>query len=180
MLYVISKAKMKSSILILLSAFFFTSVNCSGQGGWNIGYISVDSLGKQDISRDLKIDFRSESDTLNTIPSFIMNLVAIEDTVTLYMDGEKVTFIEQRNIHLDWGFYDEQFLECPNAPHNKVIRVYHTVIEEITTDSILFRLYIEQYDKYKKGKVKVGTIPRRRTESVWIEKKIIKGVMIKK
>ena len=163
-----------------MSVFFFTSVNCLGQGGWDIGYISVDSLGKQDIGRDLKIDFRNESDTSNTIPSFIMNLVAIEDTVTIHVKGEKMTFIEHRNIHLDWGFYDEQFLECPNAPNNKVIRVYHTVIEDIKTDSILFRLYIEQYDKYKNRKVKVGTIPRRRTESVWIVKKIIKGVMIKK
>ena len=78
-----------------------------------------------------------------------MNFIALEDSVTILLDGQEIELKEKRNIHLDWGFYDEQFLECLDFSKYGVLRIYHSVIEEQNEDSLLVRLYIEIYYKHK-------------------------------
>ncbi|WP_415376678.1 hypothetical protein [Patiriisocius sp. Uisw_017] len=151
---------------------------CFSQGGWNIGYVSIDSISQNLIGRDVKLDFRKESDTTNSIPSFLMNFIAIEDSTSLLLDGEEIVLTEKRNIHSDWGFYDEQFLECIDFNKSESLRIYHSVIEEQNEDSLLVRLYIEIYYKYTKRKERISP-DRRYCISQWIPKDKLNGVMIK-
>jgi len=160
-------------ILLLLS-----SNNCFSQGGWNIGYVPIDSINQDLIGRDIKLDFRKESNTTKTTLKPLMNFIALEDAVTILLDGKKIELKEKRNIHLDWGFYDEQFLECLDFSKNKSMRIYHSLIEEQNEDSLLVRLYIEIYYKYKKRKGRI-TPDNRYCISQWIPREKLMGVMIK-
>jgi len=157
---------------------FILGNHCFSQGGWDIGFLPIDSIDQDVVGNDVKLDFKNQSDTTKTIPKFLMNFIGLEDSVTILLDGKKIEFKEKRNIHLDWGFYDEQFLECTNYRNNETIRIYHSVIEEQNDDSILVRLYIEVYNRHRKGKKSKST-DRRYCESVWIPKEVLSGVMIK-
>ncbi|MCE7991646.1 MAG: hypothetical protein HEP71_06690 [Roseivirga sp.] len=147
------------------------------QGGWDIGYIPIDSIKPTDIGKDIKLDFRAASDTTSRVPDFLINFVGKEDTATIMLDNKEIELVEKREIHVDWGFYDEQYLECLNYSHNRVLRVYHSVIEMIKSDSLLVRLYMETY--YKDNRGRISDIPNRFSKSVWIPKKELNGVMIK-
>ena len=152
---------------------------CFSQGGWNIGYIAIDMVSQDLIGEDVKLDFRSRYDSINTIPEFLMNFIAKEDSVTILLDGKEVELKEKRNIHSDWGFYDEQYLEYSNFNKSEIVRIYHTVIEKQTKDSILVRLYVEVYNTNNKGKVS-NNLDRRYCISEWIPREVLNGVMIKK
>lgn len=166
----------RSSYLILLS-FFLASFNSLSQGGWNIGYIQIDSLTQTDIGKDVKVDFAKNSQNLMTGINSVRFFISNEDTVKLSINGEAIELIEHRFIHCDWGFYDEQYLECSNYSAHETLRIYNTVIEEIKPYSVKFRFYIEIYGKDKKHEV--TTILRRRCESVEVQKSALNGVMIK-
>ncbi|MDX2360812.1 MAG: hypothetical protein QNK23_08405 [Crocinitomicaceae bacterium] len=148
--------------------FFFNSY---GQGGWDIGYIQADSVSLSDIGKDVKLDFKRLKNN-----SFHWNL-STQDTATLLINEEEIELVEIRIIHLDWGFYHEQYLECQNYSINQTLRIYHTVIEDSNDNSIKFRLYIEVYLKNKKGNL-YGN-PRRWCRSIWIDKKQLNGLMFK-
>lgn len=167
---------MKNTILLIF--LFLIGNSCFSQGGWDIGYISIDSVNQDVIGIDVKLDFRNESDTVKTIPKFLMNFIGIEDSARIFIDSQEFELKEKRNIHADWGFYDEQFLECSGFNKSEIIRIYHSVIERQTKDSILVRLYIEVYSKYKKGKLS-NSPDRRYCISEWIPRQKLNGVMIK-
>jgi len=169
---------MKVFSIVFLSVQLLIPHISLAQGGWDIGYKTIDSIGLDDIGKDVKIDFIKKSDISKITSEFLMNFITIGDTSTVNLDGEIIELVEKRNIHLDWGFYDEQFLECSNYTKNQTLRVYHTIIEDIKDDSVLFRLYIEIYNKYKNGKI--GANPRRRCQIVWIEKSKLSGILLKK
>jgi len=159
--------------LVLISNYSFS------QGGWNIGYISIDSIGQDLIGRDVKLDFRKESDANKSIPNYLMRFIAQEDSATLVLDGKKIKLKEKRNIHLDWGFYDEQFLECVNFTKSSSLRIYHSVLEGLNEDAVLVRFYIEIYYKHKNRKEQISP-DKRYCISEWLPKDILNGVMIKK
>jgi len=163
------------SFVIFLS---FSSNFCFSQGGWDIGYVSIDSIGQELIGRDVKLDFRKQSDITHSVPGFLMGYIAIQDSVSLLLDGQEIVLIERRNIHADWGFYDEQFLECIDFSKSEFLRIYHSVIEKQNEDSLLVRLYLEIYHKYTKNKGQISP-DRRYCISQWIPKDKLKGVMIK-
>lgn len=94
------------TIAVLIFLFLSWS-SCFSQGGWDIGYIAIDSVDQDEIGKDIKLDFRNEYDTNTTVHRFLMRFIAQEDSVTIMLDGKKIELIESRNIHVDWGFYDE-------------------------------------------------------------------------
>ncbi len=157
-------------ILFLLGNF------CYSQGGWDIGYVAIDKIDQGLIGKDVKLDFKNQKDSLDTIPRFLMNFIAIEDSVKIFLAGEEIELREKRNIHCDWGFYNEQYLEYSNFNKSEMTRIYHTIIEELTNDSIFVRLYTEVYNKNVKRKAYHG---RRSYLKEWIPKDKLKGVMIK-
>lgn len=165
--------------IIFIISLLLIGNYCFSQGGWNIGYVAVDSIRQDLIGKDVKLDFRNESDTTKSIPSFLMNFIASEDSAAILLDGKKIELKERRNIHLDWGFYDEQFLECENFTKGESLRIYHSVIEKQNKDSLLVRLYIEVYYKLTKRKERISP-DRRYCVSQWIPKEKLNGVMIKK
>tara|TARA_R110000850_G_scaffold185386_2_gene311100 strand:+ start:256 stop:774 length:519 start_codon:yes stop_codon:yes gene_type:complete len=165
------------SIALFLIVFF--GQQCLSQGGWDIEYLSIDSVDRNIIGKDVKLDLRSKSDGTKNIPAFLMNFIGLEDSVTILLGGKEIVLKEKRNIHIDWGFYDEQFLECANFSSNETIRIYHSVIEDVNDKSILVRLYVEIYDDYTKEQNNSHII-RRYCESTWIPRELLNGVMIKR
>lgn len=169
---------MKSSIYLLLSVQLLIPCIALGQGGWDIGYVSIDSIDQQHIGKDIKLDFRAQSDTATSVPRFLMGFIGKEDTAKISIDDRIVKLIEVRDIHVDWGFYDQQFLECRDYGRNMVLRVYHSVIENVKTDSLLVRLYMETSYKDRRGRI--SDTHNRFSESAWIRKEKLNGVMVKK
>ena len=168
---------MKLPHIILFCLLLFLPRDTFGQGGWDIGYIPVDSISVKQIGKDLKLDFRAACDTTTKIPKFLMGFIGKQDTIKISIDNEIIELIERRAIYDDWGFYNEQFLESPDYGPYQVLRVYHSIIEEVQTDSILVRLYLELYNKSKGGKI--SDTPRRFSESIWIPKTKLNGFMVK-
>jgi hypothetical protein len=165
-------------ILFFLSftfSFLFSS-NLFGQGGWNIGYLPIDSVGLSDIGRDVKLDFAGNTKFSSGNSNQVRTIVSPQDTAKILINEEEVELVEVRNIHSDWGFYNEQYLECESYSTNQTLRVYHTVIEDLKEGSIKFRLYVEVYPRNKKGKLYNN--PKRWCWSLWIEKEKLSGLMI--
>ena len=162
--------------LICVFSFSF-SFHSYGQGGWDIGYIYIDSLNSSGIGKDVKLDFIGELNSDASALSF-RGFISNEDTITLVVDEEEIELIEKRNIQVDWGFYDELYLECTGYSSNQLLRIYHTIIEEINENSVKCRLYIEISGKNRKGVIVNN--PRRRCESVWINRSQLSGMIIKK
>jgi len=169
----------RNRTVIMIICLVQISFYSFAQGGWDIDYITIDSLSITEIGRDVKIDFKNTSSSIDKGKPNFMYFISKQDTGSLELDGEIIEFVEQRNIHLDWGFYDEQFLESVNYSDNKIIRIYHTIIEEITSDSVLFRVYLETYSRGNKGGIKDDLQARRRCEKVWINRTKLDGVMVK-
>ncbi|MEM6299534.1 MAG: hypothetical protein AAF740_12675 [Bacteroidota bacterium] len=150
---------------------------CPAQGGWDISYIPIDSINQSIIGKDVKLDFRGESDESEVIPKFLMGFISKEDSVKLSIKGRECVFREKREIYDDQGFYDEQYLECLNFNSNQeVVRVYYSVIEAQNNDAILVRLYLEFHS------ISVLKEPpdRRYCVSEWIPRRKLNGVMVKK
>jgi hypothetical protein len=162
-------------VLTILLAFLF-SFDSSGQGGWNIGYLPTDSVGLSDIGKDVKLDFAGKSIFSPGNSNQVRTIVSPQDTAKVLINEEEVELVEVRNIYSDWGFYDEQYLECENYSANQTLRIYHTVIEDLNDDSIKFRIYVEMYWKDKKGNFNGD--PIRSCRSLWVEKEKLSGLMI--
>jgi hypothetical protein len=156
-------------------AFLF-SFDSSSQGGWNIGYLPIDSVGLSDIGKDVKLDFGGKSIFSTGNLNQVRTIVSPQDTAKVLINEEEVELVEVRNIYSDWGFYNEQYLECKNYSINQAIRIYHTVIEDVNGDSIKFRIYIEANWRHKKGNFNGD--PIRSCRSLWIEKEKLSGLMI--
>ena len=151
---------------ILLSIFF--ALSSLAQGGWNIGYIEIDSINSNNIGALVKIDFRNNrnvSSARNTkwIRSFIESI----DTGQINIEGKTIELVEKRKIYVDHGDYDEQFLECPEYSNNQVLRIYKSEIRDVTDSLIQFKLKLEIFNT-KKRKLTGSSIEKE--VIVWIEK----------
>jgi hypothetical protein len=164
--------------VFILSLFLTCTSVASSQGRWNIGYIKIDSITSKDISRLVKVDFKkksfSESKNEN---SSIRYFITPKDSGQIVIWKDTIELIERRYIYVDDGSYNAQYLECPDYEPGRLLRVYENEIMEVKEDSILFRLYIEIYNK-RKGKI-TGE-PYRDSALCWISKDKLDGVMIKK
>lgn len=164
----------------LLSVLLIAAFTASSQSGWDIDYIKVDSISSKDVTRLVKIDFKSRR--LSPVDKeekriSVRYFISPQDTGQLVIEKDTLSFIERRNIHIDWGFYNEQYLECTHYSSNRSLQAYETEIMEVKEDSILFRLHLETYSKVKG---KVSGKPIRWTALTWIEKKKLDGVLIQK
>ncbi|MCT4561483.1 MAG: hypothetical protein N4A41_08905 [Crocinitomicaceae bacterium] len=161
---------MKILLIIPLLYSFYTF----GQGGWDIGYVDIDSVGNEYIGQDVKIDFLKAPETQSVNPLEIRKIISNEDSAFIEINGKKIQLKERRNIYDDWGFYDEQYLECVHFGTTETLRIYHTVIEEISAEGLKVRFYFEISSSGNQQ-----SQPRRRCESIWIEKSKLNGILIK-
>ncbi len=95
-------------------------LNSFSQGGWDIDFIPIDSLSTDDVGRDVKIDFTKNSTIQDSVTQHLMFFISREDTGSVTLDNQTIKFVEKRSIHLDWGFYDEQYLESLNFSGNQI------------------------------------------------------------
>ncbi|MFT6981999.1 MAG: hypothetical protein ACJAUD_000766 [Crocinitomicaceae bacterium] len=161
--------------LTVVLAFSLSFDSCA-QGGWNIGYMHIDSVGPSYIGKDVKLDFIGKLKISPVNSNHIRTIVSPQDTAKIQINNKDLELVEVRTIYSDWGFYDEQYLECANYSSNQTLRIYHSVIEDLNEDSIKIRLYVEVYRKNKKGKHIDD--PKKWCRSLWIEKNKLNGLMI--
>ena len=145
-------------IIALLVFAIFTSSYLQAQGGWDIGYIFQDSISASEIELEVKVDFISRDRKLSQSKHPI-NFLSKEDTSLIVLCGnDTLRFVEKRNIHSDWGFYNEQYLESANYLNDENIRLRTTkfVIREVQTDSIYFELHASIFRIRKKKEYNLG------------------------
>ena len=161
-------------LVILLTPIF----HATSQGGWNIGYIEIDSISAKDAGKSVKIDFKQKHIVNKEKKNrSVRQLVEPKDTGQITLGGNAFELVERRKIYADWGYYQEQYLECPGYENNRLVKVYDSEILQVKKDSILFRLHLEIYNKRKD---KATGEPVRDTVLSWIEKEKLDGVIIKK
>lgn len=120
----------------ILFTFLILSFNSFifAQGGWNIGYLKVENISKNDIGKTFRIDFKS--DKIKEKDPFIRSYFSTKDSNFLLIDNNKIKFIEERKIHVDSGYYNDQFLICKSC--KAPLRILDVVLLEIKPEKIVF------------------------------------------
>ena len=168
---------MRLSIIFILIGLQIFAINGLSQGGWNIGYIEVDSIAEKDISRQVKIDFKRNYSLVQDIEKkSIRYFIEPQDTTLINIDGNTIKLIERRKIYVDHGNYNDQYLESLDFVDNRLMKIYNSEIVEVRRDSILFKLDLELYSKMKGKWI---SIPFIKTILSWIDKEKLDGVMYK-
>ena len=143
---------------------------CPAQGSWNIGYIRVDTIGKQHIGQVVRIDFKSNSTWINTNgPRSIRLYTGITDTASIIMDSISYILVERRKIHVDNGSFNNQYLECLNCLDRTTI--YNAKILNVDDVSIEFQFEIVKEVKDKPVE--------KQNKTIRVDKAKLDGVMIK-
>ncbi len=146
------------------------------QGSWNIGYIEVDSIETSHIGKSVKIDFRHHSSERNTSSKRVRSYVTPEDTTTITLNERQLRVTEKRNIYVDHGSFDDQYLEILDDDNALVDRIYDTRLIEIEADKFKFLITVETYKILTKEREK--KIDSKAME-VWINKGSLDGLMVK-
>ena len=167
---------MKNVLLTIIVAFGeFTAF---AQGSWDIGYIEVDSIPISDVGRAVKLDFKHIwAEQGEPRSKLIRNYVTPEDTNQIIVDGNKVNLIEKRKIYVDHGSFRDQYLELESKDPNLSIRIYDSVLQGIEKDKLKFSIVIETFEVKKE---KLGKKVKTETFEIWVDKKDLNGLMVKK
>lgn len=159
--------------LISLSSPIFS------QGGWNIGYIDIDSIDNEDIGRIVKVDFvhdwQGEIKPLEKRAIYFLNIKKHRDTCQVNFGDKEIKFVENRVIYCDWVMFQDQFIESTNDNQNKVTRLYESVISEIRDNKIKFTFLVKEFSTNKRNRLSERSCY---LKSIWIEKKLLDGVMV--
>jgi hypothetical protein len=146
------------------------------EGGWNIGYVEVDSINESHKEMPLKLDFKTPIYKVTKSKLSIRSKITNQDTAYILIRNFKTIVYEKRYISVDKGFFQDQFLEIENYKKDISKRIEETVILEIEKSRIRFKVTIKDYiiknDKIYKELESVTQ------EVLWIEKKKLDGVII--
>ncbi|HEX7869192.1 MAG TPA: hypothetical protein VF455_03680 [Chryseobacterium sp.] len=104
------------------------------QGGWNIGYLKIKNVTKDDVGKTFRIDFKSEE--LKEKEPFIRSYFHSKDSNFLSIDSNKIEFIEVRKIYTDAGYYEDQFLVCKKC--NTPLQILDMILLEIKENTLVF------------------------------------------
>lgn len=119
---------MKYSKNLIFTILLFLSLTVNAQGGWNIGYIVVDSITLSEIGKNIKIDFKKESLrkenikkrlSENTIEFGPLWNIRIMDSIQLKIENVDYIIYEVRKIGVDYGYYDDQYLILKDISNQK-------------------------------------------------------------
>ncbi len=160
---------MKLILFLIIFLLQFVSVDSFSQGGWDIGYIRIDSVNKSLIGRIVKIDLKH----INKIEGYYSKTTTIlmtKDTGEIEINGEVIKFIERRKIYVDMGFLGDQYLEGTSTA-NKIIQIHNCEIREVDETKIHFRLVCKISD----GKIPDSLIEK--TYFTWILKDKLDGLI---
>lgn len=129
--------------LLISAILLFLTIVCNAQGGWNIGYLKVDSINKNHIGKIVRIDFKSKNAWISTDGQRdIRSYVGTKDTGTIKIDTTLLILVERREMYVDHGGYSEQYLECINCKQEFVF-IYDAVILSTDNQAIMFQFNID-------------------------------------
>lgn len=167
---------MKNTFLTVLITFIaFTAF---AQGSWDIGYIEIDSIQISDVGRTVKLDFRHTwPGQVEPALKSVRKYVSPEDTSQIILDGKKVDVIEKRKIYVDHGAFDDQYLALESEDPNLSLRIYDTILLEIEKDRFKFYIVIETF---RNRQEKPGEKIKTETSEIWIDKKDLDGLIVRK
>ena len=162
------------NILKLVSSLFlvFMTVFCHAQGSWDIGYIKMQSLNKSHIGKIVRIDFKSSN--VSKSPNkqrYIRSYIGTKDTATVRIDTTFFILAEQREIYVDHGSYDDQYLKCINCKKEELF-IYDAKIIDLDDVSIKFQVDVE---------VKITDQPIKKVKkSIRINRNKLDGIMYRR
>ena len=157
---------------IFTSTFLLSlTIFCKAQGGWNIGYVKVDSISKNHLGLRVRIDFRSSGTWKSSgRKRHIRSYVGTKDTGTVRIDQNLLILAERRKIYADNGIYNDQYLECINCKKESLF-IYDAKIVGVDKHSIQFQFDIKmtKADGTLKGEQKNIRIDRNKLDGVMYE-----------
>lgn len=163
----------KTSLVTILICLHF-NVICFSQGGWDLGYIPIDSIEEDWVGKEVKLDFKaSSSDVIsNDIKAInIRYLLAKNDTIKLNVNDIEKTYVENWNLHVDQGFLNDQNLMAVKSDF---------MINEIFLESMNDSLITVKMHFYKSKRCKSKKSSLKDTKSISIDRTIIKGVLFRR
>ena len=146
------------------------------QGVWNIRYTPLESINRDFIGKNIRIDFKaSENDTLvNKSRLFIRGLLSNEDVIELEINNRIVTFKENWNVYPDHGVLNEQNLRSSNVDTNKTI-----IIEKLILKGIHDKYLILKADVTEASNCNGKNINDLNEFEISVKKSEIKGILSK-
>lgn len=155
---------------VLFLIFFNIYTFSYSQGGWDLGYVPLDSINESWINKEVRIDFKSTNDDeikgiVNTFA--IRKLLSSKDTITLNIGDSSVKFIEDWKVYVDQGLLKNQYLKSIEAKECLIDKI---IIEELNNTTIVVKLNFLNLNKCKYDCA----------SSVVISKFLIKGFLYKK
>lgn len=133
---------------IILTLFYFLCNSSVGQIRWDMEYLSIESVGKNLISKEIRIDFRkSVNDTLNSKNINIRGLIGIkkQDTIALPINNYKKLFKEAWNHYPDKGLLREQYLQQVNDEKIIIKEIYLIAVDE---ENIKIEMWLYQNNTF--------------------------------
>ena len=128
-------------IKFCLITFLVLSLNSLlfAQGGWNIGYLKIGDITKNDVGKIFRIDFKSEKFKENG--KSVRDYLIKKDSNFLSIDNNQIEFVEERKIHVDAGYYEDQFLVCKKC---KVpLKILDMLLSKIKEETLIFVVNFE-------------------------------------
>jgi S-adenosylhomocysteine hydrolase len=152
--------------------------NCFSQGSWDIGYVEIDSLNSDYLNTQIKLDFKHDWLKIKKPEKrSVRHYVMPEDTAYILINNGKTVLTERREIYVDHGSFNNQYLEIENYDKNISKRIYDTEIVQLEKDRMMIRVVIQYYEM-KNEKIKEEL--ESETVEFWIDKDKLDGIMIKK
>lgn len=140
---------MKKFIMI----FFFSLALSSSwaQGQWDVYYLPIDLLDERWIGKEIRVDFRSSSDTINLPDRKAMFFYSIsrKDLVSIEINHRKIIFKEDWVNYGDHCVLYDQTLKDTNGKY--LIR--ETFIKDITANNVKVLMHLYSLDKEFIGKI---------------------------
>ena len=159
-------------IAILLATLLVITVDLFSQGGVDVKYIPIDSIGTSILGQRIKIDFKS---TTKGTKEYLIQKARIRDTVKITIDGKLIEIIEHKGTGADHWYFEKEYLESFDYNPSKILRINEIEVLEIRTNSILFRMTMDQFEKMNE-KLRLASSEKK---DIWVLKDKIEGILIK-
>lgn len=129
-------------ILVLIVIGLISISGTYAQGGWNIGVIPRDSIGKQHVGWKVLPDFTANSElkdhikrkTNNSNPN-PMYFIRSRDSSTVTIDDKEYLAWEIRRIGVDYGYMKNQLVKLKPSK-GRTFEVYEMTLTSYSADSI--------------------------------------------
>lgn len=156
-------------IFLIILFWVTSSVSLYSQGGWDIQYISIDSLDVSQIGKEVRMDFKaSTTDHLEGAVNalHIRKLLSSEDTISLVVSGKPVKFKERWRLYIDHGVLGDQMLESMETRGGEKMYVEEMYLLSINERSLALEILVSKTSgKYR--------------EFVVVKKSDIKGCLLR-